>query len=58
MTATQAAFVVQSRQSSLDKWAMRSGRFATAGEAAAAMNTMPRNPGEQFRVRCVTVKTK
>ena len=58
MTATQAAFVVQSRQSSLDKWTMRSGRFGTAGEATAAMNTMPRNPGEQFRVRVVTVKTK
>lgn len=58
MTATQAAFVVQSRQSSLDKWIMRSGQFATAAEATAAMQQMNDTPktGEQFRVRVVTVK--
>lgn len=58
MTATQAAFVVQSRMSSLDKWTMRGRRLATAAQATKLIESIVPNPGEQFRVRVVIVKSK
>ena len=63
MTAAtkEAKFVVQSRVSGLDKWAMRSDRLDSSSEATDLMRQLEAArtvPSEQFRVRCVIVNKK